>query len=789
MVNRLPAPKLIEELKMAYNGRSGTVRADGTFDQTLIYIKRLEACEAVFGELDYPLPPLLEAALTLRGITRLYAHQTTAINALRAGQNVALVTATASGKTLAFNLPILEKILDKPSTRALYLFPTNALMNDQLATLTALLEDMGSTGQEIRAFKYNGSMGEEEKRAVRHAQPNILLTNPELVHLSLTGWHRSWVSFLQNLRYIVIDEVHTYRGVFGSHLAHLLRRLRRVCAYYGANPQIICCSATIGNPVELVQNLTGLTNFTAITNDGARKNERYFVIWRPPTFTDRRDEPATRSYLEETVDLFQRLTGSGYSTLCFSRLRRYAENMYRMCHDQSTARQMQHIMVYRAGLRPEERHQIERGLKDGTVEGVFSTNALELGIDIGGLDAVIIAGYPGSQMAVWQQAGRAGRGGKDAVVFLIASQNPIDQYFVANPTDLFTRQAESALLNVGNENIARQHLMCAALELPLTGADFRAYYPSSLGSLVQDMVTKGELVREGRHWGYDRGELPHGRVSLRTSTTRKYTITNRQTGREIGVIEPPNLYKETHPGAIYTHSGETFRVDAIDEVAHKVLVFPVGTNHITSSVSRVQIKVDKEGHQQREIHFGEGKLTLELSLGYGSVTEEIYGYREVPLVQRKRNVPDVVKLEQPLTYQMRTELLWLVLPPREAFGKQFTGFDSGLHGLEHLLLGLFPLEVMCDPQDIGSASYGSDLEHQTRPTIYFFDSFEGGAGFTHGCYPRFEDLLHLAARTLASCRCKEGCPACVQSARCREVSVSVSKEATSAILHHLLSQD
>jgi DEAD/DEAH box helicase domain-containing protein len=337
---------------------------------------------------------------------------------------------------------------------------------------------------------------------------------------------------------------------------------------------------------------------------------------------------------------------------------------------------------------------------------------------------------------------------------------------------------------VGNENIARQHFMCAAKELPLTTADFRAYYPSSLGSLVQDMVTKGELVREGREWGYDRNELPHAKVSLRTSTTRKYSIINRNSGREIGVIEPPNLYKETHPGAIYTHSGETFRVEAIDEVARKVLVFPVGTNHITSSVSRVEIKMEEEGQEQREIQFG--KLTLKVGRGYGSVTEHIYGYREVPLFQRKRNVPQIINLEQSLTYQMRTEMLWLVLPPRETFGKQFTGFDSGLHGLEHLLLGLFPLEVMCDPQDIGATSYGSALEHQTLPTIYFFDSFEGGAGFTHSCYNRLEDLLHLAARTLASCRCKEGCPACVQSARCRETNDSLSKEATSAILNRLL---
>jgi DEAD/DEAH box helicase domain-containing protein len=784
-VTRLSAPELLEELKLAYNGRSGTVRIDGTYDETLVHVEQLAAREAAFGELNRPLPPLLEAALKRRGIRQLYSHQAEAINALRDGHNVALVTATASGKTMAFNLPVLETILKEPQATALYLFPTNALMNDQLATLKSLLEDLGETGENIRAFKYNGAMSDEDKRIVRRSRPNILLTNPELVHLSLTGWHRTWGSFLSRLRYIVIDEVHTYRGVFGSHIAHLLRRLRRICAYYGANPQFICCSATIGNPLELVQNLTGLNDFVTVDKDGARKNERHFVIWQPPSFQGARGEETNRSYLEETVDLFKQLTGFGYSTLCFSRLRRYAENMYRMCQEQSSTRQMEKIVVYRAGLRPEERHQIERGLKNGVIEGVFSTNALELGIDIGGLDAVIIAGYPGSQMAVWQQAGRAGRGDKDAAVFLIASQNPIDQYFVANPTDLFTRRAESALLNVENENIARQHLMCAAAELPLTAADFKAYYPRALGPLVQEMVTKGELIIADRHWGYGGDLAPQPRVSLRTSTTKKYGIIDQHSGREIGVIEPPNLYKETHPGAIYTHSGETFRVSEIDEAGHKVLVFPVVTNHTTNSVSQTQIEAEERGAETREIWLND--LSLEAGRGYGGVIEQIVGYREVPLFQRGRNVSEVINLPRPLVNQMRTELLWLVLPPREFF-QHILAFDSGLHGLEHLLLGLFPLQVMCDPQDIGAASYGAALQHEARPAIYFYDSCEGGAGFAHGCYSRLEELLESAYRTLRSCRCKEGCPACVQSARCREANDNVSKYATAAILERLLNK-
>ncbi len=757
----------------------------GSPDESLVHIEKLAAREAVFSDLNQPLPPLLHATLAGRGIGRLYSHQAEAVEALRAGRHVALVTATASGKTLSFNLPVLETILAEPNATALYLFPTNALVNDQLATMTALLDDLGEAGRNIRAFKYNGAMNEDEKKLARRSRPNILLTNPEMVHLSLTGWHRAWPEFLRNLRYIVVDEVHTYRGVFGSHMAHLLRRLRRVCARYGAYPQFVCCSATIGNPLELVQKLTGLDDFMAITNDGARKNERHFVIWKPPTFPPdkHRTEPITRSYLEETVDLFKRLVGSGYSTLCFSRLRRYAENMYRMCREASSRAEIEKITVYRAGLRADERVAIERGLKGGEIEGVFSTNALELGIDIGGLDAVIIAGYPGSQMAVWQQAGRAGRGDKDAAVFLVTSQNPIDQYFLANPTDLFTRRAESALLSVENENIARQHLLCMAQELPFDRADLLKYYPETTVELVKKMIAEGALASQGRGVCYYPGEdNPHSRLSLRTSTTRKFSIVNHSTGREIGVIEPPNLYIETHPGAIYTHAGETFRVESIDEVACKVLALPIATNHVTSSVAKTEIKVLKD-METRPLKLRGG--VVQAGKGLGEVVEQVYGYREEPLFQRSRQAPNVINLERPLTVQMRTELLWLVLPPREAFATLAT-FDSGLHGLEHLLLGLFPLEVMCDPTDIGSTSFGAHIPNEARPTIYFFDSCEGGAGFAHGCYDRLEELLQLAYRTIKSCRCKSGCPACVQSARCRDANDRVSKEGARLILQMLL---
>lgn len=786
---RVPVPELISELKKLYNRRPGVVRAsDGTVDPTLVHIEKLPAREPVFGELRRPLPDLLGAALHKRGISQLYSHQVHTIEALRDRKNVALVTATASGKTMSFNLPVLETLLADPTATALYIFPTNALMNDQLATLTGLINDLGEAGKPIRAFKYNGLLSDTEKRRIRESRPRILLTNPELIHLSLTAHHKTWETFLANLRYVIIDEVHMYRGVFGSHVSHVFRRLRHVCDAYGANLQFVCCSATIGNPLELVQNLTGLQDFEAVTEDGSRRNERHFIIWKPPTFQpdDGRSDPVTRPYLEETVDLFRQLLNFNYSTICFSRLRRYAETMYRMSRETMTAAQQEKISVYRAGLRAEERLKIEQGLKQALVDGVFTTNALEVGIDIGGLDAVVIAGYPGSQMAVWQQAGRAGRSGKDAAIFMVTSQNPIDQYFVANPQDFFNRRPESALLSVENENIARRHLQCMAQELNFNRATLLKYYPDSMAKLVEKLIAEKVLASKGQGVCYypqkDKSDRPHNTVNLRSSTNSKYTIINHSTGKDIGQIEPPRLYTEAHAGAIYTHLGDTFRVENIDEESKSVLVLPIATTHVTSAVVRTQIQRNTI-KLNRLLKFRRG--SIQVGIGTGEVSEQIYGYRESPLYARSRRPPNVINLEHPHTVEMKTDLLWFVLPPREEFG-YIAALDSGLHGLEHLLSALLPLQVMCDPSDISAASYGASMFDNQRPAIYFFDNCEGGAGFTHGCYDLLEELLQQAYKTLRSCRCKTGCPACVQSARCREASDGVSKEGARLILQHLL---
>ena len=787
-IERVGVSSLIEQLKLRYNGRGVSANSLDP-GVTLAHIEKMEAREPVYAELDQLLPTPLQNALTKRGISQLYFHQADAINKLRAGNNIALVTATASGKTMCFNLPVLETLLENPKATALYIFPTNALMNDQLATLQSLIADLGPSGRNIVAHKYFGQMSRDEKSEVRRQKPRILLTNPELVHLSIAAWHNVWPQFLNNLKYIVIDEVHTYRGIFGSHMGHVLRRLRRICDFYGANPQFICCSATIGNPLELVENLTGLDDFQLIDQDGSRKNARHMVVWKPPLFEgDNKGELKPRSYMEETVDLFGTLLDNNFSTLCFARTRRNAENMHRMLGRHRSSRTMLKTAVYRAGLQTLERVRIEQGLKEGEIEGVFSTNALELGIDIGGLDAVIVSGYPGSQMAMWQQAGRAGRGGKDAVVFLITSKNPIDQYFSANPRDLFTRQAERALINIENPNIAKQHLLCAAQELPLKTRQLEQYYPAEIDAIVTELEAKGDLINAGGAWVYPAGKTaPHQSVSLRTSTTQRYNLVNQNTGREIGTIEPPNVYTETFPGAIYSHGGETYKVDHIDEIGHQVLVYPImDSEKVTSNVGETLIQSDLTNQQKRILKMPSG-LTIEVYRGKGYVTENVQGYREVSLFERGKSAttPPIVYLKKPLQTTMQTEMVWLVLPDRNVFHDE-NFFDSGLHGLEHLLMGLFPIQVMCDPTDISATSFGSSIELANRPVIYIFDNCEGGAGFAYGCYDKIGDLLKLAARTLVSCACTDGCPACIQSPRCREMNTGLSKRATYSLLKRLL---
>ena len=555
----------------------------------IVHIESLDVRQPEYGAPSPPLGTSLQRALGFLGVSQLYVHQVEALERVRAGQNVVVVTATSSGKTLCYNLPIIERLLVEREGRALYIYPINALVNDQLKSLFKINLALGK--EALGIARYTGSLSAEKRRDTRARNPNIFLTNPEMLHLSFLLWHQNWQDLWRNLRFIVIDEVHTYRGVFGSNMAQLLRRVLRMAAHYGSSPQFICCSATIANPKELVENLVG-REFQVIDRDGAGRGQRYFVLWNPPlTSTD--GSNVRRSYVEESVDLLLHCIRARYNTIVFARARRLTERMLRLTKttDQAAVETSpsQRISSYRAGYLAEEREEIESRLKTGDIRGIITTNALEMGIDIGGLDAAIIAGYPGTIMSTWQQAGRAGRRGRDALIFLVASQNPLDQYYMGHPHDFFARPHELAVVDLRNPYIRLKHLLCGARELPLSADEVSRMDPelrATVGELrdlkLLEPCSLGDKS-EGLTYPASRRDI-HFRVALRSASHETFHILD-QDRNEIGTIEPPNAYREAHPGAIYQHAEDDYRVVSLSRKENVILVRPENAPHYTRSLS------------------------------------------------------------------------------------------------------------------------------------------------------------------------------------------------------------
>jgi DEAD/DEAH box helicase domain-containing protein len=796
-------------------------------EKGLFYVMPEFGKEAEFAEPLEPLHPKLQAALKKLQIKQLYAHQAESIDAVREGKHLALVTPTASGKTLCFNLPVLETILkdidrDKSaSSTALYVFPVNALLNDQHTKINELIANLGITPGQIRASRYNGFMSKEEKQAVRSARPHILLTNPEMINLAMLGWHQQWGDFYRNLKYIVLDEVHTYRGVFGSQTAHLIRRLRRICALYGSNPQFICCSATIGNPLELITNLTGLPekDFHLIPPDrnGAKRSTRHFVVLNPPPYQVKRETTGWgkdtvthqvamyRPLTEELADLtgFLLSEPGDLSLLCFNRSRQQAETLVRLCRNRLPSSKGNFVRAYRAGYRSEEREEIEQKLKQGELRAVFATNALEMGIDIGGLDVVLIAGYPGSQMALRQQAGRAGRGAKDALVVLMTSRNPLDQYFATTPNALATGKPENAFINLLNWQIARSHLLAAAKESPISELDFIEYYPAEIFEMWEKELTsqtreRGHIEERAKNnvrwWRFTPADNfdPHRHINLRSSSDRRFNIVNLDSGKNLGTIEPPNVYRETYPNAIYVHGGETYRVEELNPEKAEVMVRPLVSDMHTEVVEETSVDIVSISAEQTHRFTPESRLFITESKGKLAANQAFTGYREINLTARSKRYigndkrysePEPEYPLEPAYYlDLNTTGMWLTIPPHEAFGP-IGDYEAGVQALENILTGLFPVLVICDKQDVDSA-------HTIYPgestVIYFFDSYEGGAGISEGNYGRANELLEAAYRAVSQCPCTEGCPSCVQSGKTGARGKNADKKVCLRLLERLL---
>lgn len=715
----------------------------------IVAVRSIPARDAEHGEPSMPLVEPLQRYLDARGI-RLYAHQAEVIERIRAGQNVFITTPTASGKTLAFNLPILEALQRDPRATALYLYPLKALANDQLRTIQEL---EAATGIELRAAVYDGDTPEHLRPRIRQ-RSRLVLTNPYALHQYLP-WHHRWRRFFRNLRFVVIDEAHRYRGVFGSNVALLIRRLRRVLQRYGADPQFVLCSATIANPEEFSRKLTGKP-FAIVDRDGSPRGPRHFVFWNPLKHPG-------RSVHRQTSDLLALCVEAGLQTLCFTVSRSLAELVARWARESLPHRR---IAAYRAGYLPEERRRIERDLKERRVDAVASTNALELGVDIGGLDAVIISGYPGTAISVWQQAGRAGRGRKPAVVFLVGFENPLDQYFLNHPDELLRRGHEHAIVDPQNAHLLMGHLLCAAAELPLGRSElgFFGAHEEHLRPLEERF-----LQRTPHGWIYRGTVRPMDLVSLDNLSDR--TIEVRCEGELLETLDLPRALEEAHPGAILLHQGETYRVEELDLGRGVAVVRRAEVDHYTEAVKRSEVGVVRPRR-------GRNLGGLQVWLGELHIEERVIGYR----LRRYERTLGFKELDLP-PVDFETVGLWLLLPDdlRQRVEGAGLGWAGGLHGAEHALIAMAPLQAMCDRWDLGGVS--TPVHPDTGgPTIFVYDGFPQGAGIAEKLWELFPAWVKAAHRLVGDCGCEAGCPSCIYSPKCGNHNEPLDKAATSLIL-------
>ncbi len=706
-----------------------------------------------------PLPDRLDPgfaeALRAAGIERLYSHQLAALED-SAESDLIITSGTASGKSLAFNLPVLGGIAADPKHRALYLYPTKALAQDQARKLSALRPPG------LREAIYDGDTPREERPAIRR-RSNLVLTNPEMVHLSLLPHHRQWGDFIANLGWVVIDEAHTYRGVFGSHVANVIRRLRRVADAYGAEPRFILASATIANPRELAERLVG-TSFRLIDDDGAPRSEREVAIWNPPLVDEATG--TRRSALSEAADLLADLVAQEVRTICFLRSRRGIELIQRFARDNLRARGKpalaERIAPYRAGYTPQQRREIERRLAEGELLAVVATDALELGIDVGELDAAICVTFPGTVASLRQMWGRAGRRRTGLAVY-VAGQDALDQFFCRHPAEFLERPVEAAILDHSSEQIAARHLLAAAYELPLTGED-AGVFGEGWRERAERLIAAGELRRAGDRLLPRRSGFVASGISLRSSSADAVAVIERDSGEMLGLVEAERAFTTVHPGAVYLHLGRSYEVEQLDLDARRAVVSRFEEDWFTRPRKETEIYIEGIG-RSREV------AGVALHYGEVSVTEQVTAFQRVSIADQEPF--DIVALELP-EQNFATQALWYVigesitrpLPPEVLLG--------ALHATEHGQIAVLPLIAMCDRWDIGGLS--TNVHMQTgRPTIFIYDGHPGGVGITQRGYEQFERLLGDAERLIGECGCESGCPSCVQSPKCGNLNEPLHK--------------
>jgi len=728
--------------------------------EELAYLGSESAREALLAPLPEGLHPRVRDALAAQGVEALWAHQAEAWEAAQRGEHLIVTTGTASGKTLAFNLPVLDALASEPKRRALYLYPTKALAQDQLRALGSFRLP------KLRAAIYDGDTATERRWQVRK-WANLILSNPDMLHVGVLPHHDRWGDVLSNLAYVIVDEAHVYRGVFGSHVGNVLRRLRRLARVYGAEPQFLLASATIANPGELGARLLGVET-TVVGDDAAPRAERTVALWNPP-LTD--EELGLRaSALGEASKLMADLVSRGLRTLCFAKSRRAAELIHRFTADRLGDDSL--LSPYRAGYTPAQRREIERRLLEGELLGVSATNALELGIDVGLLDCVISVGFPGTVASLRQQWGRAGRRGHGLAV-LVASEDALDQYFMREPRALLGRRVEAAILDHENQRVLDGHVRAAAFEAPLDDADREV-----LGNAALERAAElPELRRTQAGYVWAGRDYPAAQVSLRSTGPEAFTIVDATSGTVLGVVEQERAYSTVHEGAIYLHLGESYRVRELDLVARAAVVEPFSGDYYTQPKVETTTAIVEPRRAER-------RLGLELSFGGVVVTDQVVGYQKKS-IQTQESL-ELVGLDLPET-EFETEAVWFLPEPWMLEGlEREPRLLGSLHAAEHSLIALLPLWAMCDRWDIGGLS--TNLHFQTgRPTIFVYDGHSGGVGIAERGFQVFEGWVEDTAKLLRGCPCERGCPSCVQSPKCGNLNEPLDKAGALALLERMLS--
>jgi DEAD/DEAH box helicase domain-containing protein len=709
-----------------------------------------------------PLPdslhPELRAALPF---DELYTHQRAAFEASARGEHLILATGTASGKSLGFNLPVLDAIAREPKNRALYLYPTKALAQDQARALTAL------KAPKVRAAIYDGDTPGERRWQIRK-WANVILTNPDMLHVGVLPHHDRWADVLHNLRYIVVDEAHVYRGVFGSHVGNVLRRLRRLAQVYGASPQLLFASATIANPGELAASLGGV-EATVVDDEGAPRAERTVLLWNPELIDAELGLRA--SALGDASRLMADLVTRGLRTICFAKSRKSAELIHKFTAERVEAETAARLAPYRAGYTPAQRREIERRLVEGELLGVSATDALELGIDIGLLDCAISVGFPGTVASLRQQWGRAGRRAHGLAV-LVASQDALDQYFMREPGTLLERRVEAAILDHANPRVLDGHVRAAAFEAPVDDADRAILGDEALeraAMLPELKQTKTGYVWAGR-------DFPAAQFGLRSTTPDSFSVVEAQTGTVLGIVERERAYSTVHEGAVYLHLGESYLVRELDLQSRAALVTPYRGDYYTQAKKDTNTAIEESLRTEQ-------RCGLELSFGRISVTERVVAYQKKST--RDQSTLETVELDLPET-SFETEAIWYLPEADQLRGlEEMPKLLGTLHAAEHSMIALLPLWAMCDRWDIGGLS--TNLHFQTsRPTVFIYDGHSGGVGITERGFNAFEGWVADTARMLEGCPCSEGCPSCVQSPKCGNLNEMLDKEGALTFLRRLV---